>query len=59
VVDKWGSSQKKATVHLVMDYSTVSKLLATPRLKTPNRPPDPRTVRPKGVLQSIADYPAK
>jgi hypothetical protein len=32
LVDKWGSSQK-ATVHAVMHYSAVSKLLAKPRFK--------------------------
>jgi len=29
-----GLQSEKATVHLVMHYSTVSKLLATPRFKT-------------------------
>ena len=33
MVDKWGYSQKKVAVHLVMHYSTVSKLPATQRFR--------------------------
>ena len=42
-----GCSQKKQTVHLVMRYSTVSKLLATPRF------PEFRVLSPHHAVVSV------
>jgi hypothetical protein len=38
MVDKWASSQKKATVQLVVHCSTVSKLLGNAKIQDPNLP---------------------